>query len=180
MEETTLSYLEIVKYFGEDVIRDRYRFLYDKMQAYIKERSFSSFLEVNESILQQTIMDYFADIYRLKTFHKIKNINKAKIVAYEVYWLLRRKPIQVKGALADTDGMEQKLVFANEGFLTTLVSSEFLMPKVTNPLSPEAEDSFFTFLEHLYYYLKYRPVDKQNLELVLYAFNVGNTLCNNN
>jgi len=178
MEKTTLSYSEIVKYFGEDVIRDRYRFFHDKMQVYIKERNLSSFLEVNEFILQQTIMDYFADVYRLKIFHKIENINKAKIVAYEVYWLLRRKPIQVKGSLENADGAEQKLVFANEGFLTTLVSSEFLVPKVTDPLSPEAEDSFFTFLDHLYYYFKYRPVDKQNLELVLYAFKTGNTLHN--
>lgn len=179
MEETTLSYSEIVKYFGEDVIRDRYRFLYDKMQIYIKERSFSNCLEVNEPILQQMIMDYFADIHRLKTFHNIKNINKAKIVAYEAYWLLRRKPIQIKAPLSDMDGTEQKLVFANEGFLTTFLSSEFLMPKVTDPLSPEAEESFFTFLDHLYYYFKYRPIDRQNLELVLYAFNVGNTLRNN-
>lgn len=179
MEKTTLSYTEIVKYFGEDVIHDRYRFLYDKMQAYIKERSLSNYLEVNEPILQQTIMDYFADVYRLKTFHKIQNINKAKIVAYEVYWLLRRKPIQSKGTLENVDDLGQKLVFANEGFLTTLVSSEFLMPKVTDPLSPEAEESFLTFLEHLYYCFKYRPVDKQNLELVLYAFNVGRTLSNN-
>lgn len=180
MEKTTLSYSEIVKFFGEDVIRDRYRFLHDKMQIYIKERPFSSLLEINELILQQAIMDYFADIYRLKIFHKIENINKAKIVAYEVYWLLRRKPIQAKKPLTDMDDIEQKLVFANEGFLTTLVSSEFLMPRVADPLSPEAEDNFLTFLEHLYYYFKYRPVDKQNLELILCAFNVGNTLRSKN
>ena len=61
------------------------------------------------------------------------------------------------------------------------MSSEFLMPlmpKVTSPLSPEAEDSYLTFQDHLYYYFKYRPVDKQNLELVLYAFKIGDALHN--
>lgn len=179
MEETTLSYSEIVKHFGGDVIRDRYRYLHDKMQMYIKERSLSDCLSVNESILHQTVMDYFADVYRLKTFHKIQNINKAKIVAYEVYWLWRRKPIQLKVPLMDTDDTKRNLVFVNEGFLTTLICSEFLMPKETEPLSTEAEDTFFTFLEHLHYYFKYRPVDKQNLELILCAFNAGDTLHNN-
>ncbi len=52
-------------------------------------------LVICEEILHQVVMDYFADVYRLKEFHKIENTNMAKILAYEAYWILRRKPIQM-------------------------------------------------------------------------------------
>lgn len=64
------------------------------------------------------IMDYFTDVYRLKEFHKIKNINMIKIVAYEVYWILKRKPIQIRGTEVNT-----KVVFANEGVCDYIYSA---------------------------------------------------------
>ena len=94
MQKNVLSYNEILEYFSEETIGDRYRFLYDKLKAYIDDRNLSDRLIVNEHVLQQMLMDYFADIHRLKEFHKIEHTNKAKIIAYEVYWLLRRKPLQ--------------------------------------------------------------------------------------
>ncbi len=164
---------EIVEYFSEETIRDRYRFLYDKLQGYINERELSDKLTVDEAILQQMVMDYFADIHRLKVFHRIEHINKAKILAYEVHWLLRRKPLQIvrsnQQECASTEQVDQNLVFCNEGFAVTLIANEFLMPKEAIPLTPDKEDIFMNFLEHLYYHLKYRNVDKQCLELVLYA-----------
>ena len=171
MPENTLNYSKILEYFGEETVGDRYRFLHDKMQKYIDERSQGGKLEINEGILQQTIMDYFTDIYRLKEFHKIEN--EAKIVAYQIHWLLRRKPIQVRIIEQNPLEPNSKLVFANEGFCTTLIANEFLMPEETSPLAPEKENALLTFLGHLYYHLKYRSVDKQSLETVLYAFEVG-------
>lgn len=114
------------------------------------------------------IMDYYADIYRLKEFHKIEHINITKIVSYEVYWLLRRKPIQVKAMSIDS-----KVVFANEGFLTTFIAHECLVPEETQPMNKEKEEVFFKYLRHINYHLKYRNVDKQNLEIMLYSFETG-------
>lgn len=174
MQENTLSYKLILEYFGEETIRDRYRFLYDKMKAYIDERELNAKLSVNNGMLQQAIMDYFTDIFRLKEFHRIEHVNKAKIVAYESYWLLRRKPIQAVVNIPDySDVQSPKIVFANEGFITTMISNELLMPNEIEPLSPEKEDILMTFLDHLYYYLKYRNVDKQALETFLYAYDTG-------
>ena len=175
MTEASLNYNEITDHFGEETIRDRYRFLFDKMQEYIKERDQSNNLAVDESILQQAIMDYFADIYRLKIFHKIEHINKAKILAYEVYWILRRKPLQICNSIIEKgkDDQTQKLVFANEGFSVTLIANDLLMPKPTVPMSPEKESIILDFLDQLYYHFKYRVIDKQSLETVLYAFDTG-------
>ena len=177
MQENVLTYREVLEYFSEETIRDRYRFLYDRLQEYIKERQLNNKLRVDEPILQQMVMDYFADIHRLKEFHKIEHVNKAKIVAYEVYWLLRRKPLQIIGFDQSKDisfdQINQNLVFCNEGFAVTLIANELLMPKASIPLKQEKEEDFMLFLDHLYYHLKYRNVDKQCLELMLYAFDVG-------
>lgn len=176
METNTLSYSEVIDHFGQDTIRDRYRFLFEKMQTYISERNLSDYLWISEKILQQLVMDYFTDMFRLQHFHKIVNPNKAKILAYQIYWILRRKPIQVKSSEDELSSEGSRIVFPNEGFATTLVSTEFLMPKETIPLSGKEEETFFMFLDHLHYYFKYRNVDKQNLELILYSFYVGNVL----
>lgn len=168
MQETLLQYDEIIEYFGEQTIKDRFKFFYDKMSEYIVARDLKGILSINEAILQQLVMDYFTDVYRLKKFHRITNINKTKILAYELYWLLRRKPLQI---CSDTD--ESKIVFCNEGFAITMLASEFLAPYESEPLTKEKEDVFFGYLDHLYYHFKYREVDKQCLETIIFSFKTG-------
>lgn len=168
MQENMLSYDAVVNYFGEEVITDRYKYLFDKMQQYIDARKQQDCLFVCEKILHQMVMDYFADVYRLKDFHKIENINMTKIVAYEVYWIVRRKPIQVR----DNESVSPKM-FANEGFATTFIAHEYLVPEEREPLRPEKEEAFFKYLRHVNYHLKYRCLDKQCLELMLYSFETG-------
>lgn len=168
MQKTSLSYDEIIAYFGKETIEDRYKYLYDKMQGYIDATKQSDVLYVNQSLLHQAVMDYFADIYRLKMFHKIKHVNITKIVAYEIFWILRRKPIQLKEA--------GDVVFANEGFLTVFVTHELLVPEETEPLSQEQEKVFLNFLSHFYYYLKYRNVDKQSVETMLLSFETAKSM----
>ena len=168
MQKTSLSYGEIVSHFGKETITDRYRYLCDKMWDYINATKQEAVLYVNESLLQQAVMDYFADIYRLKEFHRIEHINITKIVAYEVFWLLRRKPIQLKE--------KGDVVFPNEGFLTTFVAHELLVPRETEPLSQEQEDIFLKYLVHFNYHLKYRNVDKQCLEAILFSFETAKNM----
>lgn len=178
MAETTSDYNEIVAHFTEETIADRYRFLYDKMLRYIQERKWEPYLEINETILHHTIMDYFADIFRLKEFHNIEHANKSKILAYEIYWILRRKPLQIQRTQTDekSEAESRNLAFANEGFAVTLLANEFLAPKGQTPMSAEKEKAFLGLLDHLYYHFKYRLTDKQNLETMLCAFEVGKIL----
>ncbi len=162
MQDTSLNYDEIVAHFGKDTITDRYEYLYDKMQDYINETKQSDVLYVNTNLLHQVVMDYFSDIYRLKSFHKIEHANITKIVAYEVFWILRRKPIQLKES--------GEAVFSNEGFLTVFVAHELLVPEETEPLNSQQEEIFLKFLAHFNYHLKYRNVDKQSIEAILFSF----------
>lgn len=171
MRENCLSYSEIVNYFGDTKISDRYKFLYDKMVEYIHVRELEDKLFIHEGILQQAIMDYFVDIYRIKEFHKIDCADMNKILAYEAYWILRRKPIQPKESALD-----DRLVFANEGFVTTLLAHEFLIPSSEEPLSRDEEAKLLEYLRRLNYHLKYRNVDKQSLELLLLSFKTGTSI----
>lgn len=171
MQEESLNYNEIIGYFSEETIADRFKYLYDKMQEYINERGQQAYLLVNEAILHQVVMDYFTDIYRLKKFHQIENINITKIIAYEVFWLLRRKPLQIC-----RETTEPKLVFANEGFLTVFIAHELLIPEETEPLSAEQEERFLKYLKHINYHLKYRTMDKQCLEAMFYSFEIGKVI----
>lgn len=168
MQETSLSYDEIVAYFSRETIEDRYKYLYDKMLDYIDATKLNDALYVNTSLLQQAVMDYFADVHRLKTFHKIEHTNITKIVAYEIYWILRRKPIQLKE--------NGNVVFPNEGFLTVFAAHELLVPEETEPLSQTQEEIFLKYLSHFNYYLKYRNMDKQSLETILLSFELAKNM----
>ena len=64
------------------------------------------------------MLDYFTDISRLKHFHQAKHINSLKVISYETYWLLRRKPIQIlvetkKGFLNYLDSLFYYLKYRN-------------------------------------------------------------------
>lgn len=164
----SVSYSIIVDYFGEQTIKDRYSYLYEKMRVYIEERGLEDVLEINKSLLEQTLLDYFTDVYRLKKFHGIKHINITKIVSYEVFWLLRRKPIQV---IKSEDN--PKLRFVNEGFLTAFLAHECLIPNDVAPMSDEQQNDFLNYIKHINYCLKYRAIDKQWLETMLYSLEIG-------
>lgn len=168
MRENCLSYSDIVSYFGDEKIADRYKYLYDKMTEYIRIRGLEEKLIIHEGILQQAVMDYFVDIYRMKEFHKVDRAGMSKILAYEAYWILRRKPIQLC-----VDAMDDRLVFANEGFVTTLLAHDFFITMSGEKISQEQEERMIAFLRHLNYHLKYRTLDKQNLEIMLMAYRTG-------
>lgn len=160
---------EIYNHFGAKTLQDRYSFIYEKMENYIQERYNDNSILINEDLLQQVIIDYFADIYRLKKFHRIEHVNPTKIAAYEVYWIWRRKPLQ----LSIQKNNSSKKLFANEGFLTMFIAHECLECNPTDPMTDEQEQAYLAFLRHINYYFKYRSVDKQALEIMLVAWNTG-------
>lgn len=118
--------------------------------------------------LAHAVMDYFSDIQRLKDYQKIEHINEIKIKAYETFWLLKRKPIQLKEQLED-----DRLLYVNEKFLMTRLTSFMLGDEINRPIVGEKGVSFKNFLNTLYYYLKFRRCDAQSIELMLLAFQAG-------
>lgn len=171
--DKTVSYEMLLNYFGEEVIHDRVKFVYEKMSQYLAERKLSAKIVIDNDILHQAILDYFADIYRIKVFHGIDRVNLNKIDGYEIYWLLRRKPMQV------IDKQENRnLVFVNEGFLTVFIAHECLSPNESVTRTEDQEKALLGYLDHIFYSLKYRKVDQQWLETILYSIDVGKLLGN--
>lgn len=163
MNTNSEDYKYLMGKFSEEKMEKRFEYLYAKMQGFIKMCGYKQVV-ISSSVLEQAIADYFADIDRLKAFHNIEITNKKKILAYEAYWLLKRKPLQLTG---DDD----KDVFVNERFITSYWTGEFIKPDTI--VSPAVEQEFNGYLKHLFYHLKYRPVDPQNLELILCSFEQG-------
>lgn len=112
IESMYLSYSGLLEEFSEDVIRSRYAFLYKECMEFLKSQKLESEVRLDEVLLMHAVLDYFSDVSRLKKFHHIHHINETKVIAYETFWLLRRKPLQVV-----TQRQDDFLAFINEKFV---------------------------------------------------------------
>lgn len=149
--------------------QSRYETLLEEMNAYITGSGYKDMLYVNPSILASALVDYFADIKRLKSIHNVEHVNSIKIVAYTSYWLLKRKPIQMKD-------VTEELIYSNERFVFSYIM-DFLNKESQN----DREDNIYsctkkgvdTFREMLFYFLKYRFSKPSSLEMVIVSFFAG-------
>lgn len=93
-------------------------------------------------------------------------------MAYLVFWLLRRKPIQL---IEFSD--EEKDIFVNERFASYLMISESIIKldsmEIATKLNKEELEQFGKYLDLLLYYFKYRQVNPQMIELVIESFKIG-------
>ena len=94
-ENSGFSYKDVLTEFGEEKVAQRYDNILDQMNAFIRRNKWENKVTICSAALNQFVIDYFTDIYRLKKFHKIDLANYIKITAYTAYWLVRRKPLQV-------------------------------------------------------------------------------------
>ena len=166
------DYSDIINRYSEQVIDERYEFLYKEIEEFIQNfesinKQYEECLSINQFALIHAILDYYSDISRLKDFHAVSRANEYKILAYEAYWLLKRRPIQI---LKD---QSEELVFMNEKFVLTYIVS-FLCQNITpeNSTSPYMN----SFIDSFYYYLKYRVYTPQDIEMIILAFTVGASL----
>jgi len=159
-----IGYDDLIIEFSRKKLEDRYEMLYKSAETFITEMGYQKVI-IDEFALLYAMFDYFADISRLKLFHKINLVNEVKIISYEVYWLLKRKPLQICES-------NKENVFINERFVLSIIlnclSSEGNIPFIE--LGNE-KISFFT--EPLYYFLKFRPIDAQSVEMMILAFFAG-------
>ncbi len=163
-EELDYKYL-VQKY--ESVMIKRCNHLEQRANEFIKNQGYSNSVILNHSMLNIMVVDYFADIERLKEFHDIKHTNKNKITAYTTYWWLRRRPLQVivdRKNTIESAIENEKLVYVNEEFATSLIIKDiFNIDK-----SFIKNNTMFTkYIEHVFYYLKYRMLDAQSIEWLL-------------
>ena len=109
IENTYISYEELVNKIGEEIIQNRLMQLDQEMKEFLNVNNLNDIAYVNQMALSHAVMDYFSDIQRLKEYQKIEHVNEIKIKAYETFWLLKRKPIQLKVQLE-----EDSFLYVNE------------------------------------------------------------------
>ena len=171
IENTYIKYDELLESVGTEVINNRIKYISQEMSDFLVVNHLDKVAYIHEMSLTHAIMDYFSDIQRLKDYQDIQHINEIKIKAYETFWLLKRKPIQLKEQLDD-----DRLLYVNEKFLLSRLTSFMLGKDINMPIVGEKEISFKNYLNTLYYYLKFRRCDAQSIELMLLAFNAGKTV----
>lgn len=175
IENTYVDYDEIIREFTEDVVRSRFEQIYEEMKEFIINLNIGDVVKINDVILMQALMDYFSDVYRLKKYHKIQHINSIKIKAYESFWLVHRKPIQIVADQLEDD----KMIYVNEKFVLSRLVCFLLEDNINTPMVEGKLHAFQNFLDTFYYYLKFRRSDAQSIEMLLLAFKAGQLISNN-
>lgn len=169
IEKIYTDYGSLLEEFTEEVVSSRYAVLYQEICAFAKSLGIQEQIRVDESILIHMVLDYFTDISRLKKFHQVKHINSLKVISYESYWLMRRKPIQVIKAEEPDDS----IAFLNEKFVFSRISKYMLGDGKMVVLSEQSKKGFMNYLDSFYYFLKYRSYDAQMLEMMIMGFKAG-------
>ena len=155
------NYDGLLEEFSEEVIQSRYAVFYEEIEEFAKSLGIREKIQISESLLSHAVLDYFTDISRLKHFHQAKHINSLKVISYETYWLLRRKPIQILVEDETSDAM----AFLNEKFVFSRIAKYLMGDGKRVILSPETKKGFLNYLDSLFYYLKYRNYDAEMLEM---------------
>ena len=168
IENTYVNYAKLVSIVKEEVIESRIEQISQEMLDFLVTNDLNEVAYINTMALTHAIMDYFSDIQRLKDYQEIEHINEVKIKAYETYWLLKRKPIQLKHQIDD-----DRILYVNEKFLLSRLASFMLGDNMNKPLVGEKGIAFQNFLNTLYYYFKFRRCDAQSIEIMLLAFHAG-------
>ena len=168
-EYTDTNYDGLLEEFSEEVIQSRYAVFYEEIEEFAKSLGIREKIQISESLLSHAVLDYFTDISRLKHFHQAKHINSLKVISYETYWLLRRKPIQILVEDETSDAM----AFLNEKFVFSRIAKYLMGDGKRVILSPETKKGFLNYLDSLFYYLKYRNYDAEMLEMMLMGFKAG-------
>jgi hypothetical protein len=160
------QYSDLIAEFGKTRFEKRYVEILDSLYEFIKQFDYSEKVRVNEFTLGYILFDYFADISRLKLFHKIDKVNEIKILAYESYWLLRRKPLQ---SIKD----DKETIFVNEQFVFTRILQFFNDEKEDRSSLLYDRKNLRFFTDSLFYFLKFRTIDAQSIEFFLLSFQSG-------
>ena len=160
------EYKDVIDHFSVEKIVGRYNRLLNISNEFLKSMAYEKRVKINQLALCYTVMDYFCDIARIKDFHPVDFVNKIKIAAYEVSWILKRKPFQI----LEND---RQLMDVNEHFAVFLILT-FLGDEEASGI--EFDEHIKYFWDTLFYYFKFREVNPQAIELALTAFCAGRDL----
>lgn len=163
------SYERVIDNIGEKRIEERLNAIREIYFAFLKETGYRDNEDIflNERVLIHVILDYFTDITRLKEFHNIEKVNKDKIVAYEISWFVRRKPIQI------LKNNKEELIYVNEKFVLGILMHHLTGGRIDDFSKNEI---LKVYCDVLLYYIKYRSCDAKVLEMLIMSFKAGNAI----
>lgn len=157
----------MLEIFPANIISLRSQSFWNDIVKVLESTGFDDKLRIDEESFQMVIIDYFTDVARIKDFHSIERINVNKIYAYGMYWFLRRKPIQLVEPVPDNFDINEKIVI---GIFLPKILKEAGLEETKDPVLKER---LRTFINLLFYNLKYRTYTQQSLELMIEAFLCG-------
>lgn len=160
------GYEFLIEKYGEERIREAYEWMFSSMDEYVYRIGKAESCLVSETILDYVIVDFFTDIFRLKSFHTIDNPHDTKVYSYMAFWTIRHKPIQ-------TICNDEELAFVNEEFVTEWIRGYLCSVDDAIALPESNRGDIDNFFSTLLYYLKYRSFSAQSLEGMLLAFLAG-------
>lgn len=160
------NYKFLFNEFEKETIEHRFETIYNFIDSYIEANNLQDEVFISVDLLNNMIIDYFSDIYRIKEFQNIERTNFAKIYSYTAYWLLRRKVIQLK-----KENTNDKLSFVNEEMVASYVFSYLFETNVF--ILDSQQNDFAEFQKNFLYSLIYRTYSPQSIESVIYAFKAG-------
>jgi len=163
-------YQFLLKYFPGNIMLLRYKALWNDTFNVIQGFGLEKKLYIDESSFQNFIIDYFTDTARLKDFHDIKRTNVDKIYGYELFWFLRRHPIQLTKDTPDNFDINEKVAL---GVFIPRILADAELPYEEKNQSKEFQNKLNKFIRLLFYILKYRQYTQQSLELMIEAFLCG-------
>ncbi len=148
-------------------ILSRFSKLLTELQQYIVLLHATDYAYVNTQLLVKAIIDYFEDIEKLKLFEGMDRVNEAKIYAYEAFWLLRRRPVQIV-----TQSLPAEVgLYINEFIVSAMLIARMYEEAGIKRTGTNGERMRFFAL--LFYNFKYRYYDQKGLEVMVEAFLLG-------
>ena len=163
-------YQFLLQYFPGNIMSMRLKALWVDTNNVIKNLGLKDKVCANEESFCNIIVDYFTDIARLKDFQDIKRTNTDKIYGYELFWFMRRHPIQLLANDPNLYDINEKIALSV--FLPRILA-EAGLPYDHKNQNKEFQKRLKTFIDLLFYNMKYRAYTQQSLELMIEAFLCG-------
>jgi hypothetical protein len=163
-------YQLLLKYFPGNIMLLRFKALWSDTVQVIQSFGLEKKLYIDENSFQNVIIDYFTDTARLKDSHDIKRTNVDKIYGYQLFWFLRRHPIQLTENTPDNFDINEKVAL---GVFIPRILADAELPYETKNQNKEFQNRLNKFIQLLFSILKYRPYTQQSLELMIEAFLCG-------
>jgi len=168
-EKLDKHYHFLLEKFG-DKIPERIQVLWDETNKIIRGRGLEEKVRIDKESFENAILDYFTDVVRIKELHNIKTINMNKLYAYEMYWLLRRRPVHCMVPITNSLDLNEKIIIS---IFIPKILAEAGFPYTLETQNENTRKHINTFTNLLFYNLKYRQYTPQSLELMIEAFLCG-------